>query len=116
MFDLVDQIVTEHVRPRDAGGVGARLGQAGIGSCRRGTRRLATILDPEFGVSEGTLLACLRVRRCPVADICGECRPQVGDRFIISGSELVNDPAGVESLVHSTRLKRGTALCKWRGA
>ena len=56
MLELLDQIVAEQPRPRDAARIGAGLGQPGEGAGRRGRGNLPRIVDPELGIGEGARL------------------------------------------------------------
>ena len=91
MLELGAQIIAEQPRARDAGGVDARLVQPRKGARRKRGGAVRIIVDPQFGISEATVGAGLRVGLGPVLDIVGKRAAEVVDGAVENGLELVED-------------------------
>src|SRR6185369_13412540 len=100
MLELLDEIIAEQLGPSDAGGVGARLVEAGEGARRRRRGKLPAILYTELGIGERPLLASSRIGRASVLDVAGKCLAEVRDGVVVDGCELVDDSVGVELTFH----------------
>src|SRR3954468_13373701 len=69
VFELVDEIVAEHLGPSDAGRIDARLIEPGKGPREGRCRRFAAIVDAQLGIGEGAVLAGSSIGRHSVIDV-----------------------------------------------
>ncbi len=102
--ELGFEIVAEQCWPGDAAGVGTGLCKPCECARQASGRLLAAVADSQFGISETAFGPERGIGMDTLFAVGGERFPEVGDRLVVDGTELIDESGNVAGIHAKVRL------------